>query len=150
MTASCHAEFTGLELPVPGLFYLKNKRILDRMKKIRLKGGQMNSKEKPEALQWNAEFRFSTAKKAYECEICIGPFPDLRRLVIWRNEYFRALFNFLEQRKGTKFFLCREKEEEFQKTKTLPLAFKEPEEVARNFMVCVSRKLMHLVENQAA
>jgi hypothetical protein len=118
--------------------------------KIRFKEDSMNSKEKPEALQWKAEFRFSTAKKTYECEICIGPFLGLRGLVTWRNEYFQCLFSFLGQRKGIKFFLCHEKEEEFQKTKTLPLAYKEPREVARNFMICVSRKLMHLVESQAA
>jgi ADP-heptose:LPS heptosyltransferase len=110
----------------------------------------MNSKEKPEALQWEAKFRFSTNQRTYECKICIGPFPNLRELVIWRNEYFRCLFSFLRQRKGIKIFLCGEKKEEFQKTKTLPLAYKESREVARNFMISVSRKLMHLVESQAA
>lgn len=106
--------------------------------------------QKPEALQWIANFRFSTSEKSYECEICIGPFPNFRGLVIWRNHFLRDLIDFCKQRKGTKIYLHSEKTEEFEVTKTLPLAFKEPKEVARNFMVCVSRKLMHLVASQAA
>jgi len=110
----------------------------------------MSFSQRSEALQWKAEFRFSSSERTYDCEIYIGPFPNSRELVIWRNEFIRDLISFCKLRKGIRIFLCREKTEEFQKTETLPLAFKEPRQVARNFMICASRKLMHLVESQAA
>lgn len=102
----------------------------------------MSSSQRSEALQWEAEFRFSLSKENYVCEIHVGPFPNQGELIKWRNNFIAALVGYSKGKKGVIWFLRSERVEEFIATQTKPLALQRPSRAARNFLARVLRTLI--------